>query len=267
MENNLWIALLLTTISGLSTGLGGLIVVLYGKPSQKGLGHLLSFSSGVMIFISFMDLLPGAIAEVGYFTANCWLFIGMILFAAVERYIPEPDSVDLMYLFRLQKSHYPSGKPTDADLLKAGIVTAVGISLHNFPEGIAVYLTTLKGLKVGLPLAFAIAAHNVPEGMAVAAPIYGSTRSKWEAVKWSTLSGACEPVGAVLFGMFFTRFLTSYVVQCSLALVAGIMIFLCLKELIPVTLKYLEPREAMVSSIAGMFLIFLSVYFMNQMLI
>jgi len=138
-------------------------------------------------------------------------------------------------------------------LLMVGIITALGISLHNFPEGIAVYLSCMKGIHVGLPLAIAIAAHNIPEGMAVAAPIYNATKSKWQAFKWSFISGACEPVGALLFGYFFTKYFTEYLVQSVLAGVAGIMVYLSVKELMPATLQYVKPGPATISNTIGMF--------------
>jgi ZIP family zinc transporter len=96
-------------------------------------------------------------------------------------------------------------------------LTALSISLHNFPEGIAVYLACLKGLEVGFPIAIAIAAHNIPEGMAVASPIYHSTGSKWQAFKWSLISGICEPVAALIFGTLLTNYITDHMVQLLLA--------------------------------------------------
>jgi zinc transporter, ZIP family len=102
-------------------------------------------------------------------------------------------------------------------LKRVGILTALSISLHNFPEGIAVYLACLKGLEVGFPIAIAIAAHNIPEGMAVASPIYHSTGSKWEALKWSLVSGMCEPIAAFIFGTLLSNYITDDMVQMLLA--------------------------------------------------
>jgi len=144
-----------------------------------------------------------------------------------------------------------------------GIVTALGISLHNFPEGIAVYLTCLRGLHTGLGLCIAIAAHNIPEGVAVAIPIYSATLSRWQAFKWSALSGLCEPIGALIVATFATSFLTPHIIQASLAAVAGIMVFMCISELIPATLKYIEPKSAVRSHIAGMVFIFITVHFLH----
>jgi ZIP family zinc transporter len=152
----------------------------------------------------------------------------------------------------------------EKELKRVGLVTALGISIHNFPEGIAVYLACMKGMDVGLPIALAIGAHNIPEGMAVASPIFHSTGSKWEAFKFSMLSGVCEPVAALLFALFFSSYMTDEVVQILLAAVAGIMVLVSLKELLPTSLKYISANSAMISNALGMIFIALSIYYLHQ---
>jgi zinc transporter ZupT len=104
INENIWSALFLTTVSGLSTSIGGLIVLLYGSRSvsQEALGHMLSFSSGVMLFISFSDLLPEAISEIGYFSANLYFFLGMLFFS-IGKYVNLLGSSRSLY-FQLCKS-------------------------------------------------------------------------------------------------------------------------------------------------------------------
>ena len=252
-DSNIVNALLLTTLAGLSTALGGLVVVMFGHPSNNKLGHMLSFSAGVMLFISFIDLLPEAIGGVGFGLANIAFFVGMFMFAIVLRFVPEPD------LTRLTGE-----KKEKENMMYLGMVAALGISLHNFPEGVAVYLATLEGTNVGIALALAIAAHNIPEGMAVAGPIYRATGSKWEAFKWSFISGVCEPVGAIAFGITMRAYLTPFVVKTVLSGVAGVMTFMCFHELIPSSLKYLNPSEAMYSNVGGMIFISISVWFLQE---
>ncbi|EGC32000.1 hypothetical protein DICPUDRAFT_39053, partial [Dictyostelium purpureum] len=251
---------------------GGLYVVFVKNQSYKVLGHLLSFSSGVMIYISFMDLLPEAIAEIGFFNSNLWFFFGMIFFAVILKVIPHDHEEE-------ESDHghgHNSTKPINATINKkdkkdhylnmVGIRTAIGVSLHNFPEGVAVYLSCLKGVDVGLPLMLAIAAHNIPEGMAVAAPIYSATNSKWKAFKYCLYSGLCEPIGAVVFGIIFNSFMTPYLIQSMLAAVAGIMVFMVLKELLPASLKYISVNESVFSNIVGMMFFFFSIHYLHQML-
>jgi len=269
-DQNVVPALLATCISGLSTGIGGLLVVFFGKPSNTKLGHMLSFSAGVMIYISFMDLLTESIIRIGFLAGNFWFFMGMLSFAFIIWFFPEPEFHEHEHETKEAKKKSDNGKISKEKqeyLSNLGLKTAVGISLHNFPEGMAVFVSCLKGVAIGLPLTLAIAAHNIPEGMAVATPIYGATRSKSKAFWYATLSGACEPLGAVLFGVFLPRgFLTEYVVQCMLAAVAGIMVYMSIRELMPATLNYIKPGKAAISFIFGMFLIFLSIYYLHGML-
>lgn len=150
-------------------------------------------------------------------------------------------------------------------LLQVGIITAFGISLHNFPEGMAVYLSCLaRGPMVGLPLTLAIAAHNIPEGMAVAAPIYHACGDGWTAFKYAFLSGICEPVGALAVFLFLGNYLTQWFIEVLTAGVAGIMVMMTVKELIPTTLNYISPDKATLSFMLGMVIISATILFLDQ---
>eukprot|EP01097_Dermamoeba_algensis_P008904 TRINITY_DN6120_c0_g1_i1.p1 TRINITY_DN6120_c0_g1~~TRINITY_DN6120_c0_g1_i1.p1 ORF type:complete len:157 (+),score=28.48 TRINITY_DN6120_c0_g1_i1:567-1037(+) len=137
--------------------------------------------------------------------------------------------------------------------MMTGLITAVGLSFHNFPEGIAVYLASLKGLRFGVPLAIAISLHNLPEGVAVALPIYGATSDKWQAVKFAFISGLFEPLGVICSSFFLKPLLTETLVQNMLASVAGIMTFLSLYELLPLSIKHCKRKKATFSVFLGMF--------------
>eukprot|EP01121_Diplochlamys_sp_Union-15-3_P015705 TRINITY_DN523_c0_g1_i2.p1 TRINITY_DN523_c0_g1~~TRINITY_DN523_c0_g1_i2.p1 ORF type:complete len:319 (+),score=40.71 TRINITY_DN523_c0_g1_i2:35-958(+) len=250
-------AFLIASISGLSTCLGGLLVLFYGQPSTNKLGHLMSFSSGVMIYISFMDLLPEAVP----------FFTGMLFFGIIAKLFPEHDHDHEHDHGKQHDKKKPPGKPSLKDkemkrIKQVGLITALGLSLHNIPEGIAVYVASLKGVNVGLPLAVAIAAHNIPEGMAVASPIYHATGSKKQAFFYSLISGVCEPLGALIFS-FFIRDLDDYTIQSLLAAVGGIMVLVSFRELLPVALEYLKPESAMISNALGMIFISFSIYLLH----
>ena len=164
--------------------------------------------------------------------------MGIVAFYLLTTLIPEPELPDEVLRKQKEKVKPADGKKSEEQSLwTAGILTAVCISAHNVPEGIAVYIACLRGVGLGLPLALAIAAHNIPEGMAVASPILGATGSKWLALKYTLLSGLCEPAGALLVGYMFTGLLSEYVIHCMLAAVAGVMVLICLKELIPKCLE------------------------------
>lgn len=150
-------------------------------------------------------------------------------------------------------------------LLQVGIITAFGISLHNFPEGMAVYLSCLaRGPVVGLPLTLAIAAHNIPEGMAVAAPIYSACGDGWTAFKYAFLSGICEPLGALAVFLFLSNYLTQWFIEALTSGVAGIMVMMSFKELIPTTLNYISADKATTSFMIGMVVISATILFLDQ---
>ncbi|CAI5519015.1 unnamed protein product [Closterium sp. Naga37s-1] len=137
-------------------------------------------------------------------------------------------------------------------VLWSGVITALGISLHNFPEGIAVFLGSMKGLRVGISLAVAIALHNIPEGLAVALPIYFGTRSRWAAFRAAALSGAAEPLGVVFVALFFPASLAPDIIEGLLAGVGGIMAFLVLHEMLPLAFEYAGHRRAVQAMFLGM---------------
>ena len=126
----------------------------------------------------------------------------------------------------------------DARLLRSGLLLAAVVGLHNLPEGLATFVSTLKEPSGGLTLAVAIAIHNVPEGLAVAAPIYAATRSKFQAVFWATLSGLAEPVGAFVGYLLLHALLPEEWLVMSLALVAGMMLAVSFLEMLPAARRY-----------------------------
>ena len=160
------------------------------------------------------------------------------------------------------------------------LVVVTGISLHNFPEGMAVYLSTLNGWRLGVSIAVAIgyvvliwsycmlflftafSLHNFPEGMAVAAPLYAATKSRWIAVKWSLISGLCEPIGALTFGLVFKGFMDEFGVCCMLAGVSAVMLYICVKELIPSSYEFCGFWKMIASNLFGCIVL----YFCSLML-
>jgi len=269
LESNRGFAVAFTMLAAVSAGLGGVLVAFFGEASKRKVGHMLSFSVGVMLYLSFVDLFSDAVEHLGAITANIALFIGMITFALLESVMPAVGLEDLADEWvqpaakeKADDDLSPKSRgekdKTKRRISRTAVLTCVGMSLHNIPEGIAVYLTCLKGAKAGLPLAMAMMLHNIPEGMAVACPVYAATRSKWCAIKWSLGSGLFELVGMVVFECFLSSVLTNFIMHCTLAAVAGVMLVLCFTELIPETLEAIEPREAVLSNIAGMFIMFSS---------
>ncbi len=229
------IAIALTLVAGLSTGIGGFISFFTKASDSRVLAGALGLSAGVMVYISFMELLPQAMEHMALSMsdvhARLWslvaFFGGMALIAAIDWLIPEDENPHEVHsLSELDKanSHH---------LRRTGIVLAMAITIHNFPEGIATFVTALNGVEMALPIVIAIAIHNIPEGIAVSVPIYQSTGSRKKAMTWTVLSGLAEPVGAVVAALFLLPFWSPMIDAICVAAVAGIMVYISFDELLP----------------------------------
>ena len=171
------VAFAICLLAGLSTALGGLFVALQRHPSERFLAAALGFSAGVMLYISLVELLPAGmdgLEEAGVAGAATWgpvaFFAGVLLIAVIDRFVPEDIN-----------PHEEPSAAGSARMRKVGVMTALAIAIHNFPEGFATFFVALQDVSLALPLAVAIAIHNVPEGIAVAVPIREATGKKWSA--------------------------------------------------------------------------------------
>lgn len=226
--------------------LGGILVVLQSTLSYPKLGVWQGAAAGFMLSVSAFDLLPEALEQLSASHASFSFLSGALFFILLTFLIPEPD---LSQVTELQGTKVD--KQDLKQVLLSGFLVAMGIALHNFPEGIAVCFASLKGIRFGVPLAIAIGLHNIPEGMAVALPVYFATQSKYKAVQMAFLSGLAEPAGVVLVVFFAKYFLTETFVAYLLASVAGIMSSLSVVELVPQAWKYAGPRNGILSITAG----------------
>jgi ZIP family zinc transporter len=262
-------ALILTLIAGAATGIGGALVLFRKKISSDFLAGALGLSAGVMIFISLAELFPEAQAEImvtaslrhGEAYVLIAFFVGMGLITLIDFLIPEYEN-----------PHEASGlslgtKTAAVDILqhtggeaamkRLGIMSALAIAIHNFPEGIATFIGALNDPQMGTGITFAIAIHNIPEGIAVAIPIYYATKSKGKALLYATVSGFSEVIGALLclaltaiFGVELSG--NGAIFPLILAAVAGIMIYISLDELLPTAEKYGKHHIAIAGVVGGM---------------
>lgn len=244
VHSNFPLALALSSLAGASTGLGGLLMVLQRDLSARRLGMWQAAAAGFMLSVSLFDLAPAVVADLDPFPALIFFLAGAGLFAMLKMYVPEPD------LDAFAKDTDDSAR----DVLWSGLLTAAGISLHNFPEGVAVCVASLRGIRFGLPLAVAIGLHNIPEGMAVALPLYFATKDKMYAVKMAFLSGMAEPAGVlfVLAVIHVTGSLTKAAIAASMSAVAGIMVVLSVAELLPQAVRHAGAKDAVVALVAGL---------------
>lgn len=270
MESQVLVALGLSMLGGLSTSLGALFVIINPAPDLKMLGLLQGFAAGLMLSISFLDLAHNALNSIGFLRGNLWFFAGAAFFALISSFIPEPTLSFISDGQNKMKGREDGGKDImkkrRRQVLFSGIVTAIGISLHNFPEGMAVFLGSMKGLRVGINLAFAIALHNIPEGVAVALPVYFATQSKWQAFKIATLSGLAEPLGVIIVAYLFPSSLSPEVLEGLLGSVGGVMAFLTLHELLPLAFDYAGQKRAVQAVFFGMAFMSASLYFLQASL-
>ncbi|KAI5600311.1 hypothetical protein POPTR_001G018800v4 [Populus trichocarpa] len=267
MDSQVMVALALSLVGGLSTSIGALFVILFQAPNLKMLGLLQGFAAGLMLSISFLDLAHNAINSIGFLKGNLWFFGGVVFFGIIANFIPEPTFAPSSDVKSKKKNGDQGGKDImkkhRRQVLFSGIITAIGISLHNFPEGMAVFLGSIKGLRVGLNLALAIALHNIPEGVAVALPIYFATQSKWQAFKLATVSGFAEPLGVVLVAYLFPSSLSPEILEGLLASVGGVMAFLTLHEMLPLAFDYAGQKQAVKAVFFGMAFMSASLYFLE----
>ena len=238
------LALLLTAFAGLSTTVGSVLVFIVRRPGPRFMALSLGFAAGVMILVSFAELLPKGIEELGPGLGYLAFFVGLVAMFALDTAIP--------HSYQGVADDAPGGDRADSRLLRLGLFVALGIGIHNFPEGMATFAATLADPRLGVSIAVAIAIHNIPEGLAVAAPIYAATGSRAKAFWWSFLSGLTEPLGAALAALFLLPFLHGPALAGVLAGVAGLMVFISLDELLPAAREHGEEHLAIIGTIAGM---------------
>ncbi|MEA5051155.1 MAG: zinc transporter ZupT [Oscillospiraceae bacterium] len=240
-------ALLLSTLAGLATLLGALVVVFTRNKSEKLITVSLGFAAGVMLSVSFTDLYPNALAsfaaglsgKMSILAAVGFLIVGLLVAASLDRLVPH-DAYDEQ-----------TGDKPHKDLYRVGFVSMLAMALHNFPEGIATFMAGYENVTLGVSIALAIALHNIPEGISVALPIYYVTGSRRKAFKMTFLSGISEPVGALLAFLVLRPFITPFALGAVFAAVAGIMIYIAVEELIPSSRQYAHDRLALLSTFTG----------------
>lgn len=253
-------AFLLTVIAGLSTGIGSLIALLANKTNKNFLSASLGFSAGIMIYVSFMEMMPQAKieltsifgAKLGVLYIIIAFFCGIAFISLIDFLVPKSINPHEM------QSVEDSGNKSN--LKRTGILVAISIAIHNFPEGIATFTSALDSLDIAIPITVAIAIHNIPEGIAVAIPIYHATGNKKKAFWYSFLSGLSEPVGALLAYLFLIQFWTPAMNGVILAAVSGIMVFISLDELLPSAEKYGKHHVSIMGLVAGMLVMALSLF-------
>lgn len=266
MDHSVLIAFGLTLFAGLSTGIGSAIAFFSKRTNTSMLSLSLGLSAGVMIYISFVELYASSLANMadiygksmGHLYALLSFFGGILLIMVIDLLVPERDNPhEIVEVEMMNQPHKPTPLSTSA-LARTGLISAVVIAIHNFPEGMVTFLTALEEPALGLPIAIAIAIHNIPEGISVSVPIYYATGNRAKAFWISFSSGLAEPLGA-LFGYLLLRpYLTPSLFGVLNAMIAGIMVYISLDELLPAAEKYGKHHLAIIGVIAGMLIMALT---------
>lgn len=248
----------LTLLAGLATGVGSALAFFAKQTNTRFLSVSLGFSAGVMIYVSMIEIFFKAReslsdilgAQAGFRMTTLAFFAGIMLIAVIDKLVPSfenPHEIrnieDLDELAAVREKNA---------LMRMGMLSALAIGIHNFPEGLATFTAALRDPTLGVSIAVAIAIHNIPEGIAVSVPIYYATGSRKKAFALSFLSGLSEPVGAVVGYLILLPFFNDLVYGMLFASVAGIMVFISIDELLPTAEKYGEHHLSIYGMIAGM---------------
>ncbi len=253
------LAFLITAAAGLSTGIGSALALLTRTTHRAFLSIALGFSAGVMVYVSFVEILPkgtdrlqiGHGDALGLVLATAAFLAGFAVMAAVDRLLPAfANPHDGITVELMDRPETP--RPGRGALRRMGMLVAIAVALHNFPEGIATFLVLLEDPALGIALAIAVAIHNIPEGIAVSVPIYHDTGSRLRAFGWSFASGLSEPLGALAAYLVLRPFVGDDLLGVLFAVVAGVMVFIALDELLPAAREYGRPHLAIYGAAAGM---------------
>ncbi|MBN2870761.1 MAG: zinc transporter ZupT [Campylobacterales bacterium] len=258
----LLIAFSLTLLAGLSTGIGAALAFFSRSDNAKLLSIGLGFSAGVMIYISFAEILVKSKASFALYFPDAGaealmllcFFCGVGLAFLIDRLIPEdvnPHELKSDQELAGLKSD-EEGKRRRTALHRTGIFTALAISIHNFPEGFATFVSALDSVTLGIGIAVAVAIHNIPEGMAVSLPIYHATGDRKKAFVYAFGSGLAEPVGAALGFFLLMPLMGELTLGITFGVVAGIMVYISLDELLPSARVYGNAHTAIAGIVAGM---------------
>lgn len=250
--NNVVLALLVTIFAGSATLFGGIIACMFDGKNKKFLSIALSFSAGIMIYVSFVEIMNKGY-ELFSTSTNikpemlvfAFFMLGIIFMIIIDFLLPDIGATNLV-------------SKDKSNMMRVGLISLLVITLHNLPEGIITFFSTVEDPAVGMTIALAIFIHNVPEGIAIAAPIYHATNSKTKAILYSLVAGLAEPLGAVIAYLIFGTFISGFVLGALFSLVAGVMVYIAFDELLPASRSHGNHHYSMIGLFSGIFVMGLS---------
>lgn len=269
--------LLLSLAASMGTGLGGLIAVIR-RPGRRLYGLLMGITAGVMICLSFLELVNEAWEMGGFLVATIGFGLGASFMFLIDGLAPHIRFGEQEIRRASSSEECPGaaqpgrglgrhghgrglgrgqrhGQIVDPHLLRTGLLLAVGITIHNLPEGISVGAGYMFNPQFGLFVAIAILLHNIPEGIATALPLCKSGLERWKVFRVAFLSGLAEPVGALLAFLFLQSF--QNLVPGALAFAGGVMVFITLDELVPTAREHGHQHFTAAGIILGSLFVFI----------
>lgn len=235
---------LMCLLAGLSTLIGGLLIYIKGNKNNI-IKYSLAFASGVMLSVSLFDLIPESLTMFQSTSKNN-IFLSITIFIIIGLIIP-------LFIDKIIPQKLENNK-----LYKLGIFTMIAIIMHNLPEGIATYLSAQTNIKLGISITLAIAFHNIPEGISIAIPVYYATKNKKKALGLTFISGMSEPLGALLAFFFLKPIINNTIMGGLFAIIAGIMSYISITELLPAALKYKEKKKTIISFLIGILFMYVN---------
>lgn len=244
--NTITLSFLTTFIAGISTTLGIIPCFMKIKNQKSIISKTLAFSSGIMLTISLVSLIPEAAKILGeiynpfpaFIITAIFIFIGTNISNLVDNKVEKKLQTDNLY--------------------KLGVITSLVLMIHNIPEGITTFISTTANQQLGIKLAFAIALHNIPEGISIAIPIYYATKNKKKAFSYTLIAGFSELFGAILAYIFLKDIITPFVLSITLAITAGIMINISVYEFLPNAFLQQKNKATIYYFVLGIIIIFIS---------
>jgi len=264
-----WEPLLMSTVAGLSTTVGGLMIFWLesSKITHKLLAMSLAAASSTMITVSVFDILLPAVRSEGFFMATSTALFGALCFEVIARMLPDPQKFYLPTNNKKAESKEKEAPSSRVRQLRLGFLMMLTLTLHNFPEGLATSCASLASNRnkekprLGFVVTLAIALHNFPEGLCIALPVFSATRRRDFAIALATISGLTEPLGALVALTFFKSTFKNkpWMVEAVLCFVSGVMVAVCFRELIPEALGYKEPRSFVLGTWLGFLIMFVTI--------
>lgn len=247
MKMEIFGPLILSLIAGLSTVIGALLIFIKFKKIDNFIVFCLSFSIGIMFFVSIFDLLPESFNTLIDKYKGFGIIISILVFLLGFLSVSKINNA-------LEK-----GSNKNNSLYKIGILSMISLMLHNFPEGIAVFVSAYTDISLGLKICIAIMLHNIPEGIAIAVPMYYSGASKKKSIIYTLISGLSEPLGAIITFIFLRNYISKLMLSYVLMFVAGLMVSLSIDDMLKEVLKYKKYKIMIISILLSLIIFLLSI--------